>query len=132
MSDDRKPTGRECVLLYLAHYVRVSGNSNQEPETTVFGDLILTVNSWRMQIKTSSFAHQQYRKYQMPSTLGRRWRELKEKPREKLQEIGISVNERPPNEEETQSWNVVWDLHVNLEQFREGVQENAPWNEFAF
>lgn len=132
MSDDRKPTGRECTLLYLAHFVRVHDFSQQEVKTNFFGEPVLTVSSWHMQTKASSFAHTHYSKYQMPSTLGRRWRELKEKPREKLSQIGIAVKERAPNEDESQSWNTVWDLHIDREQFREGVGENAPWNEFAF
>lgn len=134
MTDDRKkPTGREIILLYVAHFIREGGRPGRDERQDAFGNRIVTLTSYRTQTKASVFATTQFGKHQMPSTLGRRWREIKEPPRTKLQQIGVDIRERPPRgEHESSSWNVVWDLSVDLDAFLEGIHEHKPWTEFGF
>lgn len=128
-----KPTGRECVLLYLAHFIRTGGRPDNDPrENGLFGDKVYTLTPYRVENRIPNWSHRTYSKYQMGSTLRRRWRELKEETADRLDHMGITVVARDPGENESDAFNVVWDLVVDMDEFEAALQEQEPFTEYSF
>ena len=130
---DTKPTARECVLLYLAHYIRTDGDVALKSTTDVFGNKTLTITPWYLEVKVSAWSFNQYNKRHMGSTFTRRWREIKEPPQEALGRLGVSVESRPPEgDNEPSGYNRVWDLTVDLDTFEEALTTHSPWTDYNF
>jgi hypothetical protein len=130
---DTKPTARECVLLYLAHFIRTGGRPGDEVETDMLGQKRLVLTPWYVETKVSVWATNTYRKQHMGSTFQRRWREIKEPPQEALDRLGVSVESRPPEgDNEPSGYNRVWDLTVDLDTFEEALTTHSPWIDYNF
>ena len=133
MSTDQKmPTVKECLLLYLARLVRQQGGSEVDRTLDIFGRERYVITPWRIETKVSVWAQQRYCKYFYGSTVRRRWRELREEPQEKLERIGFIVKSRPPTNDEPVNANKVWVLVVNRDTFDDAIQEYPPFINYSF
>ena len=130
---DDKPTARECVLLFLAHYVRVVGPKSRGSTTDLYGRKVFVLTPYYIHTKLSAWAFNQYQKRHLGATYARRWREIREAPRKQLSALGIEVEGRPPEgEDEPDSYNTVWDLTVDLDTFEQALSSQSPYTDYDF
>jgi len=74
----QKPsTGREAILLYLAHFIRVGGLNDREEDTDLFGNPVYLMTPWRIEVKAATWTFNQYGVRHMGSSLKRRWRQVR-------------------------------------------------------
>lgn len=132
----QKPsTGRESILLYLAHFIRVGGLNDREEDTDLFGNPVYLMTPWRIEVKAATWTFNQYSVRHMGSSLKRRWRQVRNQDGRLLSKIGTDIEARVPdadNYAELSSYNRVWEITVNLDEFEEGIQEHYPFNAYPF
>lgn len=143
---EQQPTGQEVVCLFIANRLNRFKRLRQKRETgrrptapylismsTPPEDVEITLTSYDISTRCSLFAHNKYGKNLMGGTIARRWRELKSPLDERLRKIGVSVEGRSPEADETFSHaNKVWDVTADVETYREGVMTVAPYTDFPF
>lgn len=133
MSDRKKPTIKECILLYLAHWILRRGKWEHDPERLRKDgpekEITVTVTPWQIEVKANSHSTNRYAKRGMGTTFSRRWRELREDDR--LSDFGVQVTERVPTEDDrTAGTQKVWDLTVDVDRFFEALEQEEPFTEF--